>query len=151
MISENNWSTEESQLVIWWLWKGASNNPEPHPSRCFSVAGQYFRHCVWYQLFVVVLSFQLGNQTLIGKEMSLYRSHGRPVSHLLWSFLLDLSKVKPVIPVRRTSERDIAFASCNKVSLTVYRTIFQQFSWCKIQQFFKKILSWMIVIDFCSK
>lgn len=124
MISENKWSTKESHLVVWWLWKDASNNPEPHHSRCFSVAGQYFRLCVLYQLFVVVLSLELGSQTLIGKEMPLCRSCRRSVSHLLWSFLLDLSKVKPGLPLRRTNERDIAFAGCNKVSIPVSRTIF---------------------------
>lgn len=92
MILRNNWSTEESHLDVWWLWKGASNNPEPHPS-WHSVSCQYFRLCVLSQLFVVALSFELWSQILIGKEMSLCRSRGRSVSHLLWSFLLDLSKV----------------------------------------------------------
>lgn len=139
MISGNKWSTKESQLVVWWLWKDASNNPEPHPSRCFLVAGQYFRLCVLYQLFVVVLSFELGSQTLIGKEMPLCRSCGRSVSHLLWSFLLDLSKVKPGLPLRRTNERDIAFAGCNKVSITVSRTTFFRSSAdAKFNHFLKK-------------
>lgn len=69
MILKNSWSIEGFQFIVWWLWKDVSNNLEPHPSRCFSVAGQYFRLCVLYQLFVVVLSFELGSQTLIGKEM----------------------------------------------------------------------------------